>query len=129
MLATILNSIHFFVLIIPFLIYLVPFNKNINRFYKHLILLLLLTPLHWKLCGNKCFLTYLTQQTGDLQNTKTTSPFTEKYMRWLYEPIMKYVFHWEWNSTNIEKMVNVNWILIFIAIWYYIFYYNPCICR
>ena len=126
MLATILNSIHFFVLFIPFLIYLVPFNKKINRFYKHLILLLLLTPLHWKLCGNKCFLTYLTQQTGDLQKTET---FTEKYLRWLYEPIMKYVFGLEWNDENTEKMSHVNWILINIAIWYYIFYYNPGICR
>ena len=122
MLATILNSLHFFVLFIPFLIYFVP-KKYVGGYYKYIFLLLILTPLHWKLFDNSCILSLFTKNAGDLNNLKTDSPFSEKYLRWLYEPIMKLI-GWKWNNDNLEKMINLNWIVIFIFLWYYIFFFN-----
>lgn len=126
MLTKILDLIHLFILLIPFLIYLIPI-KYVNKNYKYLFLLLILIPLHWKLFDNSCVLSLITQKTGGLQNTQTTSPFTEKYLKWLYEPIMK-VIGWDWEDDNIEKMVNLQWIVIFMLSWYYVFFYNTKIC-
>lgn len=126
MLSIILDLIHIFIIIIPFLIYLIPI-KHVNKNYKYLFLLLLLIPLHWKLFDNSCILSLITKNTGGLQNTETTSPFTEKYLKWLYEPIMKLI-GWDWTNTNIDKMISLQWIVIFILSWYYVFFFNKSIC-
>ena len=126
MLTKILDLIHIFILLIPFLIYFVPV-KNVNKNYKYFFLFLILIPLHWKLFNNSCILSLITQKTGGLQDTHTNSPFTEKYLKWLYKPLMK-VIGWEWVDDNIEKMINLQWILIFVISWYYVFFYNTNIC-
>lgn len=120
-----LNIIHILIVTFPFLMYFMP-----NKYYwsfKYIFLVLLLIPLHWVFFKNKCVFSIITKEAGDFKDTKTNSPFTEKYLRWIYEPIMK-LFGWEWNSKNIEKMVYVHWIVIFILIWYYIFFFNNKVC-
>ena len=58
---------------------------------------------------------------GDLKKEKTSSKFSEKYMRGIYEPIMK-LFGWNWNSKNLEKMVSLNWLLLLVLLWIYCFF-------
>lgn len=126
MLTKILDLIHLFIILIPFLIYFIPI-KYVNKNYKYLFLVLILIPLHWKLFDDSCLLSLITKKTGGLQDTQTTSPFTEQYLKWFYEPIMK-VIGWDWEDDNIEKMVNLQWIVIFMLSWYYVFFYNTHIC-
>ena len=59
---------------------------------------------------------------GDLKEEKTSSKFSEKYIRWIYEPIMK-LLGWNWNSKNLEKMVSLNWFLMLLLLWVYCFYF------
>ena len=126
MISTLLNIFHLLFLFIPFIVYFLPF-KLVNKYYKYVILIIILTPLHWKLFDNKCILTIASNQVGDDIDNSKDNPFTEKYLRWLYEPIMT-LFGWKWNNKNIAKMVNVHWIIIFILIWYYIFFFNNKVC-
>ncbi len=47
--------------------------------------------------------------------------FSRKYLRWLYEPIMK-IFGWEWKPENVSKMSILHWIVNFILLWNYLFF-------
>ena len=122
LISGLLNIIHFVMLCIPMFIYFVP-KKRMTTKFVYVYLGILLVPLHWPFFDDRCVFTILTQNTGGLKNTQTSSPFTEIYLRWLYEPFMK-VFSMEWNDKNIEKAVYAHWIVIYILLWYYIFFYN-----
>ena len=47
--------------------------------------------------------------------------FSEKYLRWLYEPILQ-LFGREWNTNNLDLIIVLHWILNLILMWYYCFY-------
>ena len=127
MISILIDIFHLLFLLIPFIVYFLPFPL-VNKYYKYIILLLILTPLHWKLLDDKCILSIATNKMGNNLDDSKNHPFTEKYLRWLYEPIMK-LLDWPWDEKHITKMVYLNWILIFLVIWHYIFFYNPSICN
>ena len=81
---------------------------------------------------NKCILTSVNKKLGafDKSNIEVyESAFTEKYFKWLYEPIMKKIGY-NWNKKDVDKMVHLHWILNIIIIWgYYFFYLLPVECR
>tara|TARA_B100000902_G_C26972015_1_gene745886 strand:- start:100 stop:291 length:192 start_codon:yes stop_codon:yes gene_type:complete len=56
-----------------------------------------------------------------MENTQTTSGFSETYLKWLYKPIMN-LFKWEWNTKGLDKMINTHWIVNYILVWYYLFF-------
>ena len=120
--SEILNIIHLFMLFMPVLIYFIPKIK-MHPYFVYVYLGIILVPLHWPFFKNRCVFTILTQNTGGLKNAQTSSPFSEIYLRWLYEPLMK-LFSMEWNDKNIEKAVYSHWIVIYILLWYYMFFYN-----
>ena len=64
----------------------------------------------------------MSKEMGDLQDTETTSGFSEANLKWLYEPIMR-LFGWKWDSRGLDKMVTLHWIVNIILIWYFCFYY------
>ena len=78
-------------------------------------------PLHWVFLDNRCIFTVVSQKAGDMKNPETTSPFSEKYLKWLYKPIMN-IIGWEWNNEGLDKMITLNWIINIILCWYYCFY-------
>ena len=90
------------------------------QFIKYAILLLLLTPVHWPLTNNKCVLSVASQEMGGLQNTQTDSMFSEKYMMWLYGPMLKIIGEKK-NDKGLDKVIAIHWIFNFILIWIYIF--------
>ena len=121
-LGLILNSIHIFFVFIPFLIFVIP-KLWLHKYFKYIMLAYLLTPLHWIFFDDSCIFTLFTKEYGnDFQNTETESNFSEKYLKWLYKPIMELI-GWKWKE-DIEKMVYLHWIVIFICLWYYAFFIN-----
>ena len=116
-----LNATHFFILLVPILIYMVP-KKFIEPYAKFILLGATLIPLHWTYFENHCVFTKMSKEMGDLQNTKTTSGFSEANLKWLYEPIMR-LFGWKWDIRGLDKIVTLHWIVNIILIWYFCFYY------
>lgn len=117
------NIFHLIGLFLPFLLVLIPsrFFLNIELTMKCLVLFYLLIPLHWVFFDDRCVFTILSLKLGNYQDTQDTdSAFTESNLRPLYEPIMKMIgLKWE-NRKDIDKMINIHWIIIFIIMWYII---------
>jgi len=123
MLIFILNAIHMLLIFVPIIIYFIK-QKYLKPWFKFYVIFSIITPLHWIFFNNKCALTLISRSLGDKQAKK--SGFSEKYLKWLYKPLMKYVFNLKWNSDGIAKMVNIHWIFNFILLWYFIFYKYVC---
>ena len=121
-LGTILNILHVQIAVLSLYILLVEPEKYRSTI-KYIILLLLSIPLHWKFFDNRCIITILTEKCGSLNDSETEKcAFSEKYLRWLYKPIINSIDGIEWNDDGIDKMNYGTWIIVFIAIWYYIFF-------
>ena len=123
-LGFIMNTLHMFFVFFPFFIFVIP-KILLRKSFKYIMLVYLLTPLHWLFLNNTCLLTNLTKSYGnDLSNsqTKTSSNFSEKYLKWFYKPPMDLI-GWKWPN-EIDLIINVHWIVIFICLWYYAFFIN-----
>lgn len=119
-LIVIINITHLIFLFSPIVIYFIN-HKYVNYVFKYLFLIILLIPIHWDLFDDKCSLTLITKSIGGLKNTTFNSQFSEKYLRWLYEPILQ-LFGREWNTNNLDLIIVLHWILNLILMWYYCFY-------
>ena len=122
MLSKIIDVIHIIYMFLPFLLVLVPYKFLINYklSLKILFLVYLLTPLHWYWMNNKCILSIISNTVS--KNIKQSLPysFTKKYMRPIYQPIMK-VLGLVWtNKNDLDTMISIHWALIFITMWYII---------
>lgn len=117
------NVVHLLAIFVPFLLVLIPsrFFLNIELTMKIIALFYFLIPLHWVFFDDRCVFTILSLKIGDYQNTQDAEiAFTESNLRPLYEPIMKMIgLKWE-NRKDIDKMINIHWIIIFIIMWYII---------
>lgn len=82
--------------------------------------------MHWVYFENQCLFTLVSKNLGNMKNTQTSSSFSEKYMKWLYKPIMN-LLGWGWNDEGLNKMVNLHWTINFILLWYYLFYVGKSI--
>ena len=118
----ILNSIHFIGSFLPFFIFIIP-HRFFDWKFKYIYLIYLLIPMHWVFFDG-CILSLITQKMGGLQGSKSDTEFTEKYMGWLYKPIIN-LLGWEWGRSGIIKMLFLHYILVIILLWYFIFFYAP----
>ena len=119
--TNILNIAHLFLLFFPIIIFFVKV-KYLKPWFKYLVLVALLTPLHWRFFNNECISTIITKKMGDFSTTRTNSAFSETYLKWLYKPLMTNIFNLKWNNDGIGKMVYIHWIINFILIEYFIFF-------
>jgi len=124
MLVDLLNFIHLILLFSPVIIYYIPI-KYLSGIFKYIFLILILIPIHWDFLDGKCLFTLFTEQQGGLIETETTSGFSEEYLEWLYRPIMKLI-GWKWNSKDLNKMVNLHWLVNFVLLWYFLFFKTNC---
>ena len=121
MLVFLLDMFHLLVIFFPIIIFFIPRNTKFRfELIKYSILILLLTPVHWPLTNDKCFLSIASQKMGGLQNTQTDSMFSEKYMMWLYGPMLRVIGEKKDNK-GLSKVIAIHWIFNFILIWIYIF--------
>ena len=114
------NFLHFIFLFTPILIYFFPLEL-IKPLFKWIFLVLILTPIHWAFFENQCVFTIATKQMGNMKYVETESGFSEKYLKWLYKPIMN-IIGWNWDSEGIDKMVNLHWGINFVLLWYFLFF-------
>lgn len=114
------NAVHLSLVFTPVYIYILP-GSLINMIFPYVFLILIMVPLHWHINDNQCIFTNITKNVGGLEMTETDSGFSEIYLRWLYEPIMKQI-NYEWNNTNLTLMIYYHWIFNFILLWYYNFF-------
>lgn len=121
-LGILLDIVHLLLVFLPIIIYFIPI-KFIKKSFKYIFLILILIPVHWELFNNKCVFTLIAKKLGsyDDMDIEGKSLFSRKYLRWLYEPIMK-IFGWEWTEENVSKMAVLHWIVNFILLWNYLFF-------
>ena len=124
MLVDLLNFIHLILLFSPVIIYYIPI-KYLSGIFKYIFLILILIPIHWDFLDGKCLFTLFTEQQGGLIEAETTSGFSEEYLEWLYRPIMKLI-GWKWNNKDLNKMVNLHWLVNFVLLWYFLFFKTNC---
>jgi len=124
--SCIVDIIHILFCLMPIGIFFIP--KKYFWLTKIIILLLLLTPLHWEFFDNFCSLSWISIKLGGLSNTNHESPFTEKYLSWIIDPLFN-LLNINKSSKSISKFVYFQWIINFIIIYYYIFYYLKCTIR
>ena len=118
----IINIFHIIFLFSPILIYAIP-PVYLKPYMKWFLLIVILTPIHWKFFDNRCILTILSKKLfNSYQNTETDSEFSETNLKWLYKPIMN-IIGWEWNDTGLDKMVYLHWTINILLVWFYTFYY------
>lgn len=118
-----IDLIHIIFVLMPIGIFFIP--KKYFWLTKIIILLLLLTPIHWILFDNNCILSLFSKNTGGLKNTKYNSPFTEKYLGWLFLSILNF-FNMEKTPRNFSKLVNIQWMIKYVIIYFYLFHYIKC---
>lgn len=126
MLSLIFDILHILYILLPIGIFLIP-----GKYFwltKIIILVLLLTPLHWSIFDGNCILSWLSVKNGGLKNSKYGSPFSEKYLGWLFLPILD-LLGMERNKKNFLKLVNVQWIANYLILFYYIFYHIKCTAK
>ena len=129
-----INILHIIFLFIPFILVIIPSNYliNVKLTIQLLVLVYLFVPLHWVFFDNRCFITLYSISLGDYQSSKNSnSAFTEQNMRPIYEPIMNKI-GLDWNKTiDIEKMINLHWMAIFVCLWIVISFKlcNVCISK
>ena len=120
MVTKFLNFIHLILLFAP-LIFLFIDKKTLRKYallVKIVFLIYLLVPLHWAFFDDKCILTMFSRTKGDYANTRDSLGFTDANLKPLYKPIMDLI-GWNWNKVNdVNKMVSLHWIVIFIILWY-----------
>ena len=120
MLVFFINLLHFIFLFSPILVYFLPISM-IKPIFKWAFLVLILTPLHWVFFDNHCVFTLATKEMGNMKDVQTDAGFSEKYLKWLYKPIMD-ILGWNWDDDGLNKIVNLHWGLNFILLWYFLFY-------
>lgn len=100
----IINILHLILFILPYSLFFLPtkITKNCNSI-KFLILIILLTPLHWKLFGDLCILNIIKSKI-DIENKE----------KWLITN----------NDYIYLRYLNLHFIISYILLWYYIFFRN-----
>ena len=96
-------------------------KSHLGWWFKYYVLIIILTPLHWKLNGNKCLVTNLSKSLGDTQNNDSDSSFSETWLKWLYKSLLE-LFGLKWERKEITKMIYIHWIFNFIIVWNVIFF-------
>ena len=119
LLIELLNLMHMLILFIPIFIFIFPV-KYFKSVFKYIFLFFILIPIQWILFDS-CLLTSFTQKHGGLQNTKTTSPFSEVYLKWLYKPILS-ILNLEWNNDNLYTISVVHALVNILLLWIFLFF-------
>ena len=124
-LAWILNALHLIFFFTPLILLVLPkrYLKKYKTFVKIVILLILLTPIHWRFLNGHCFLSLISVKMGDYKNVgDTNSPFSRQNLWWLYKPIMA-VTGLKWKSEkDLNLLVNSHWVINFLASWFVLAY-------
>lgn len=119
MILTIINwsliILHLFLIFSPISLFFINYPIWI---YKYFLLIPILIITHWKLLANQCLLTIFQKDLGFIDENAN---FSNTYLRWFYEPIMK-LFQMNWNDDNLDIVIDLHWLINFFIIWYFTFF-------
>jgi hypothetical protein len=109
-------------LLIPIIMFMVP--KWMARYTaKYFLLIFILIPIHWKLCRSGSALRIVLEKLGeDYTEVTTNSVFSERYLKWFYEPFMNF-FKLSWNSDNFDRVVSIHFGINIVILWVVCFIY------
>lgn len=109
-------------LLIPIIMFMVP--KWMARYTaKYFLLIFILIPIHWKLCRSGSALRIVLEKLGeDYTEVTTNSVFSERYLKWFYEPFMNF-FKLSWNSDNFDRVVSIHSGINIVILWVVCFIY------
>jgi hypothetical protein len=110
-----LNILHLFLIFSPILLFFVNLPHPI---YKYMLIVPILVVTHWSLLTNQCLLTIFQKNLGFIEEGAN---FSNTYLRWFYEPIMK-IFRMVWNDDNLDIIIDMHWVVNFFIIWYFTFF-------
>ena len=127
MLYLLVDLIHILFLFTPTILLFVP-KVFLTRKLIWVLYCFISLPAMWKFFGDLCPLTIISKKLGGLQNTTSNSAFSEKYLKWLYLPIIR-LYGGKWNDENIDRMAWLHWVVNTLTIWYLIFYSGGNICN
>ena len=114
--------IYISLLIVPVVIYIVP--KWVARLTaKYFLLIFILIPIHWNICKSGSILHKVLEKLGeDYTDMTTNNIISERYLRWFYEPFMKF-FNLPWNSDNFERVISIHSGINIVVLWVACFFY------
>ena len=121
LLKTILAFTYIIFLILPLILFMIPKYVS-SELAKYVLLVFTLIPIHWKICSSRGLLTRILEILGeDYSSITTANAFSETYLKWFYEPFMKF-FKIPWNSTEFDRIVSIHiginivitWVMCFI---------------
>lgn len=109
-------------LLIPIIMFMVP--KWMARYTaKYFLLIFILIPIHWKLCRSGSALRIVLEKLSeDYTEVTTNSVFSERYLKWFYEPFMNF-FKLSWNSDNFDRVVSIHSGINIVILWVVCFIY------
>lgn len=121
MFSILLDLFHVGFIFVPLGLIFVPLDYISFKMYHLLLLVYTLTPIHWYYLNDQCIVTYISKKLGGLKETKTTSPFSERWLWWLYKPLM-WIFNYDYNSENLNNMVYNYSVFNIILMWGLVYY-------
>ena len=121
MLSIILDILHGGFLFVPLVLLFVPSSYISFKIYHLLLLLYTLVPIHWYYLHGQCIITYITQKMGGLKNAQTSSPFSEKWLWWFYNPMMD-LLDYEYTSDNLNIMIYNYAVFNILLMWGLVYY-------
>lgn len=116
-----LNILHLALVFFPILMFFVA-PASARPWLKYAFIAYILVPIHWPLFDNQCLFTITTIKLGGLDHQGHDSSFSETYLRWLYEPLIRLAGYC-WNPSALNKAIWLHWGINYILLGLYTFGY------
>jgi hypothetical protein len=112
-----IDILHIMLVFLPFWLLFLSKKYFDRKTLMKFLAIYIAIPLHWYLLDNQCIVTYFTKKMGGHNDTKTKSSFSEKYLRWYYEPFIRFFGH-TWNDKSISYAAHITAIINISIVWY-----------
>ena len=120
-----IDAVHILLMLSPLLVLIAHLaGQNVRVPATVMLLLFGIVPYVWTISKN-CPLTKISQDMGGLSDAKTTSAFSEKYLGWLYFPLIRLSGH-EVNSQSMNVASSVH-NMSYLLLMTYVISASPCV--
>ena len=120
-----LNGLHLVLVFFPIILFFIA-PAAARPWLKYVFPLYILIPLHWPLFDNQCLFTIASIRTGALENKGHNSSFSDTYLRWFYQPLIRATGN-QYNPQTLDKAIYIHWAVNYILLSLYTFRFAyPC---
>ena len=114
-----MNALHLGLVFFPIIMFFVA-PASARPWLKYAFVAFILVPLHWPLFDNQCIFTVASIKMGAVQHQGHDSSFSEVFLRWFYEPLIRAAGYC-WNPDTLEKAIYLHWAANYILLSLYTF--------